>query len=67
MRTGEILGLQWEDITQDTITLTRAMVRRRLDNLKNSRLGRSTFHQALRPVLQSHLVGLPEAMYSATR
>lgn len=54
MRTGEILGLQWEDITQDTITLTRAMVRRRLDGLKNSKVRSVYISQALRPVLQSH-------------
>lgn len=42
MRTGEILGLKWEDITKGTITLSRAMVRRRITKLKTYKV-RSVF------------------------
>jgi integrase len=55
MRTGEILGLSWEDITNDTITLTRAIVRRRLSGLKNSQV-RSVF---IAPQLKQVLMDNP--------
>jgi len=55
MRTGEILGLNWEDITNDTITLTRAIVRRRLSGLKNSQV-RSVF---IAPQLKQVLMDNP--------
>ena len=54
MRTGEILGLQWEDITRDTITLTRAIVRRRVTDLKTSK-ARSVFvSPRLMKIFQNH-------------
>ena len=54
MRTGEILGLKWEDITKDTITLTRAMVRRRITDIKTSK-DRSLFvSPRLSKMLQNH-------------
>lgn len=34
MRTGEILGLKWEDWSGDTINVTRSIVRRRIGSLK---------------------------------
>ena len=55
MRTGEILGLNWEDITNDTITLTCAIVRRRLSGLKNSQV-RSVF---IAPQLKQVLMDNP--------
>jgi len=54
MRTGEILGLRWEDITSDTITLTRAIVRRRLADLKNSKVRSVFVSPRLSKTLQNH-------------
>ena len=55
MRTGEILGLRWEDITNDTITLTRSIVRREVSGLKNSQV-RSVF---IAPKLKQVLMDNP--------
>lgn len=54
MRTGEILGLKWEDITKDTITLTRAIVRRRVADLKNSKIRSVFVSPRLLNILQNH-------------
>jgi integrase len=54
MRTGEILGLKWEDITKDTITLTRAMVRRRITDLKTSKVRSVYISQRLHKILHNH-------------
>ena len=54
MRTGEILGLKWEDITKDTITLTRAMVRRRITDLKTSKVRSVYVSQRLHKILHNH-------------
>ena len=54
MRTGEILGLKWEDITKDTITLTRAMVRRRISDLKTSKVRSVFISPRLSKILQNH-------------
>lgn len=54
MRTGEILGLQWEDITQDTITLTRAIVRRKAADLKTSKVRSVFVSPGLMKTFQSH-------------
>ena len=54
MRTGEILGLKWEDITKDTITLTRAMVRRRISDLKTSKVRSVYISPRLSKILQNH-------------
>lgn len=54
MRTGEILGLQWEDITQDTITLTRAIVRRKAADLKTSKVRSVFVSPRLMKTFQNH-------------
>jgi len=54
MRTGEILGLKWEDITKDTITLTRAMVRRRITDIKTSKVRSLFVSPRLSKMFQNH-------------
>ena len=54
MRTGEILGLKWEDHTGDNIHLSRSIVRGRIGSLKTYN-ARSVFvSPKLRKVLTSH-------------
>jgi integrase len=55
MRTGEILGLMWEDWSGDTINLVRSVVRRRVSSLKTY----SVRSVHVSPVLRSALTGHP--------
>lgn len=54
MRTGEILGLAWEDITRETILVERAMVKRELTSPKTHKIRTVFINEELAAILANH-------------
>jgi len=54
MRTGEILGLRWEDISGDTTLVERAMVRREITDTKIHKVRQVFISQEMTTLLSNH-------------